>query len=59
MHVWEEKQGVASKRSTVGHVANQASRLYCESGVTSSTLSKTERGIDEEEREGSDLSMQS
>lgn len=43
-----EKQGAASKRSIVGHVANQASRLHCESGVPTSTLSKTEGGSDEE-----------
>lgn len=57
--VGKAKQAVASKRSTVGHVTNQASRLHCESGVPTSTLSKPERGGDEEAREGSDLSMQS
>lgn len=35
---------MALKGSSVGHVANQAKSLYYELGVTTSTLSKTERG---------------
>ncbi len=41
---------MAYKSSTVGHVANQVSRLYCESGVTTSTLSKTEGEMKKKER---------
>lgn len=36
---------MALKSSCVGHVANQAKSLYYELGVTTSSLSKTERGL--------------